>query len=204
MAFLSDLDKKISMLGQGAIQKTKEVTDSAKMSGQIRSIEAQKREALEQLGQFYYDLYLQYGGELSGEAAEIVARIQQMDEQKQRITEEMQKLRGTMYCPNCNTEIPANSKFCNVCGAKIDIIQSNKTENVQSGRTCSQCGAPLEADQLFCVNCGNKIEQPVEQEILEELQEDSEQETGTRVCPNCGSELKAEQKFCTTCGTKIL
>lgn len=203
MAFLSDLDKKISMLGQGAIQKTKEVTDSAKMSGQIRNIESQKKEALERLGEFYYNLYLQYGGELVGEAAEIAARIQQLDEQKQRITEEMQKLRGTMYCPNCNTEIPANTKFCNVCGAKIDIIQSNMKENMELGRTCSYCGAPVEADQLFCVNCGNKIEQPIEQEIVEDPQKDLEQESSPRVCPNCGNELKPEQKFCTNCGTKV-
>ena len=57
MAFLTDLDKKISMLSQGAIQKTKEVTDTAKMSSQIRTLEAQKKEALEQLGKFYYDQY---------------------------------------------------------------------------------------------------------------------------------------------------
>ena len=30
MAFLDDIDKKLTNLGQGAIQKTREMTDSAK------------------------------------------------------------------------------------------------------------------------------------------------------------------------------
>ena len=43
MAFLDDIDKKLTNLGQGAIQKTKEVTDSAKLSSSIKNLEGQKR-----------------------------------------------------------------------------------------------------------------------------------------------------------------
>lgn len=206
MAFLSDLDKKISMLSQGAIQKTKEVTDTAKMSAQVRSFETQKQEALEQLGQIYYNRYLQYGEILEGEAAGIAGRIRQFDEQKQRIIEEMQKIKGTMFCPNCNTEIPVNSRFCNVCGAKIDSGQMNTMQNLMAGKVCSQCGAPLEDDQLFCINCGTKVEQtpaPVSSETIEEMPVHAEETVAVKMCPNCGKELRAEQKFCTSCGTKL-
>ena len=31
-----------------------------------------------------------------------------------------------MYCPKCGKEIPDNSKYCGVCGAKIEQIDSEK------------------------------------------------------------------------------
>ena len=36
-----------------------------------------------------------------------------------------------MYCPKCGKEIPDNSKYCGVCGAKIEQIDSEK--NVKNG-----------------------------------------------------------------------
>ncbi|HJD45544.1 MAG TPA: zinc ribbon domain-containing protein [Candidatus Mediterraneibacter norfolkensis] len=209
MAFLTDLDKKISMLSQGAIQKTKEVTDTAKMSSQIRMLEAQKKEALEQLGKFYYDQYSRYGAQLEGEASQIAAGIQALEEQQRQFTESMQKIKGTMLCPNCGTEIPANSKFCNVCGTKIDIPVSSTVQNAASGRVCARCGAPLEEDQLFCINCGAKVEkmaEPVPQETGNAVQEEYRQPEPVQnkiLCPNCGKEVKPGQKFCTSCGTPI-
>lgn len=43
MAFLDDIDKKLTMLGQGAIQKTREVSDTARISASIRNLENQKK-----------------------------------------------------------------------------------------------------------------------------------------------------------------
>ncbi len=51
----------------------------------------------------------------------------------------------TMTCPKCGAKIPANSKFCNQCGAKI------------GGTSCPQCGAEVPAGSKFCPNCGTKI-----------------------------------------------
>jgi len=52
---------------------------------------------------------------------------------------------ATMTCPKCGAQIPANSKFCNQCGAKI------------GGASCPQCGADVPAGSKFCPNCGTKI-----------------------------------------------
>ena len=54
MAFLDDIDKKLTNLGQGAIQKTREMTDSAKLSGALKNLEGQKKDVLADLGAISY------------------------------------------------------------------------------------------------------------------------------------------------------
>ena len=49
-------------------------------------------------------------------------------------------------CPKCGSEIPANSKFCGNCGAKIE-------ESV-----CKNCGEKLAPGAKFCGNCGTRRE----------------------------------------------
>ena len=202
MAFLSDLDKKISMLGQGAVQETKDMTDTAKMAAAIRGLDTQRKEAFEQLGQFYYDSYEKYGGDLSDTANELISRIEGIEAQKKQLQEQMQKIKGTIFCPNCHTEIPKNSQFCNVCGTKIEHPQSEQTVQ-SSDKKCARCGFPLDEDQLFCTNCGAKVEDSsdfapkVSEPFLNELGQEK------ILCPNCGKELKPEQKFCTSCGAKV-
>ncbi len=53
-----------------------------------------------------------------------------------------------MKCQECNNEVPANAKFCNHCGAKIE----------NQGKTCPKCGrGGLPAEALFCPDCGTKL-----------------------------------------------
>lgn len=51
---------------------------------------------------------------------------------------------GMMLCPNCHTQIPNGSKFCNHCGTKIN----NK---------CPNCGADIIDGSTFCADCGQKL-----------------------------------------------
>ena len=197
MAFLNDLDKKISMFGQGALQKTKEATDSVKISANLRGLESQKKEAFEQLGRAYYDFCAEQGQDIIPTGTEVAARIQQLDIQAEELKEQLRKIKGTIFCPKCNAEISEDSKFCNVCGAKIELPEQT-------------CGALLEEGQVFCVNCGAKVEKEVvdaeaQTEAYTEAQpyEQAQEEVQKSVCPNCGKELKEGQKFCTGCGTPI-
>jgi predicted amidophosphoribosyltransferase len=51
---------------------------------------------------------------------------------------------SVMLCPQCQTDNPANAKFCLNCGAKLVIL-------------CPQCGVQLPALANFCFECGAKI-----------------------------------------------
>lgn len=77
----------------------------------------------------------------------------------------------TKQCPSCNESIPSTSKFCNLCGAKIEakiICPTCNYENEEDSKFCSSCGTHL-AKQVC--ECGNELH-PVD-----------------RFCNNCGKEV---------------
>jgi len=49
-----------------------------------------------------------------------------------------------MNCPKCQTENPANAKFCLNCGTAL-------------GQRCVSCQAELPAGARFCMNCGQPV-----------------------------------------------
>ena len=51
---------------------------------------------------------------------------------------------GMTVCPNCKTQLPAGSKFCNQCGAKL-------------GAKCPSCGADVKPGSAFCSEYGQKL-----------------------------------------------
>ena len=51
-----------------------------------------------------------------------------------------------MLCPNCNSEVMPNSKFCMSCGSKI-----------VTDAKCQSCGEKLPSGAKFCLTCGQKV-----------------------------------------------
>jgi ribosomal protein L40E len=52
-------------------------------------------------------------------------------------------------CSNCGTENPVNAKFCEECGAKLEI-DDNKM-------ICPQCGYNNPVNAKYCLDCGLKL-----------------------------------------------
>lgn len=194
MAFLDNLDRKITSLGQGVAQKSKEVTDSVKISAALKTAGNQKKDAFEQLGRVYYQLIVQNEDAVIPEAEAVVRQLQNLELQEKQLRKQLEKLKNIVCCPNCSAELAGDSKFCNVCGTEII-----RTQYDDGGKVCRNCGAPLEDDQKFCVNCGMPAES-------EEPAAGSSEEKGSspRVCANCGSRIDEDAKFCTECGTSVV
>lgn len=79
-----------------------------------------------------------------------------------------------IVCPNCNSEVPENSKFCLECGTKIELLNENEI-------LCPACGKKT-AKGKFCMECGASL---------------------VAKCAKCGAELPSGAKFCLECGEKI-
>lgn len=212
MAFLEDLDKKLTMLGQGAIQKTKEMTDSAKLLSVIKNLEMQQKEEYAELGILFYKEYKEKNIEVVSPAViDSVKKIGELEGQIIIKKEEVLKVKGTIFCPNCNTEIPDNSLFCNVCGAKIENQNVIKLLKERNEKICSGCGTSLEEDQQFCINCGTPVGQEVKvsdkaftsMQVSPESNVVPETNKDNNVCERCGAILEPEQEFCVMCGTPV-
>lgn len=79
-----------------------------------------------------------------------------------------------VLCPNCQSEVPANAKFCLECGTKIEALSENEM-------LCPVCGKKT-AKGKFCMECGASL---------------------VNACPKCGAELPNGAKFCLECGEKL-
>jgi membrane protease subunit (stomatin/prohibitin family) len=78
----------------------------------------------------------------------------------------------TITCPKCNSDTPANSRFCYKCGNQMVAV--NK---------CPDCGMDLPAEANFCSGCGKKLAEHAP-------------------CAKCGTRLMPGAKFCPNCGEK--
>lgn len=158
MAFLDNMDKKLSQLGQGAIKKTKDVSESVRLSGAIREEENKQVEIYKQIGEYFYQNYAEQADDQLKAWCDAVTRSKETVAQYK---EHIRVLKGVTYCTNCNAEIPMNSVFCNNCGTRV--VQAAPVQTAPVGPVCPSCHAPVTEGQLFCVNCGNRL--PVQQEV---------------------------------------
>jgi membrane protease subunit (stomatin/prohibitin family) len=80
-----------------------------------------------------------------------------------------------ILCQECKNEIPANARFCPLCGHQQLIF-----------RECTKCGKNLSPNAKFCSRCGNP----------------AEEKPKPKYCKRCGSENLADALFCNQCGEK--
>lgn len=77
---------------------------------------------------------------------EIWSHSQIAEEDREMLQEKSWRAGVRATCPQCNSPLAANVKFCPECGAKI-----------QSQMQCTQCGAKLRPGMKFCEECGAKV-----------------------------------------------
>lgn len=126
-------DKMKQSVGKGvatASVKSKEMLDSNKVKNQIESLQKQKKESIEELGNIVYTMYLKDAideatiRQKSALITGIEEQIKEKEEELRRIHERADKALGKQtaagYCPSCGAEIYENAKFCGKCGSKIE------------------------------------------------------------------------------------
>lgn len=82
-----------------------------------------------------------------------------------------------IICPKCGFQNPQTAKFCNNCGAQLQVAIG--------GINCPKCGTLNPAGAKFCTNCGNQLQI-------------------TNKCPQCKADVPIGSKFCPNCGAKII
>lgn len=189
MAFYDELGKKISRTGQGAIQKTKEIAEIAKLTSANSELEKGIVATYTEIGRTYFQKYAQALPD--EEFAGLFNRIEESMRQIEANKDQIRILKGVVPCPSCGMDVDTNAAFCKNCGARLIPV----AQMTYSGNVCSECGSPMEDGQLFCTRCGHKVEQ--------KPQEPSAPVAEKHFCKECGAELLEGAMFCMSCGKKV-
>lgn len=143
--------------------RTSNISEEAQIEDKMRREKIQISEALQEVGQMYYESY-------RDEAHFKLVPICNMIDESYKVISlcEKQKLilRGIQICPNCKTTLDLESIFCKKCGTKLDAVEDlnlaakddlpQKQNNPDMIR-CHECGSTMPSDLTFCTNCGIKL-----------------------------------------------
>ncbi len=189
MAFFDELGKRISKTGQTAVQKTKDVTEIARLSSAISDEEKKINVFYNSLGKKYYQLHSEDSEEaLSG----FIKGLKECEEKIDTYKKQIQDIKGVIRCTGCGAEIPVNALFCSSCGKKTEMPPKNS-----DFVTCSACGMSVSNKVNYCTNCGSKLNEQ------NSVVQNNKIENSSRTCPKCYSEMPDGVLFCTICGTSL-
>ena len=201
MGFFDGIGKKVTDVGQMAIQKTKETSDIARISSLITQEENKINNTYYQIGKLYVTIH---GNEREDDFVGMIDSIAEMERKIADYRKQIQEIKGVQHCKNCGAEVPKGVAYCSFCGSPMPQIPVQ--ENLQEYTKCPSCGSVVKKGTRFCTACG----QPMMQSVPQEIPVTNEMETVEfpkpieRVCPNCGAKQAEDSAFCTECGTKLL
>lgn len=153
MAFFDDLGKKLSQVGQMAAQKTKEMTDSARIKGLISDEEKNLTNYYLQIGQLYVNTHF---NDYEDAFAELMTGITECASKIRDYRQQLQVIKGIVTCEKCGAEIPNSVAFCSACGAPAPK-QPEPVAPVDNTPKCPGCGSAITKDAAFCPFCGKSL-----------------------------------------------
>ena len=152
MAFFEQLGKKISDMGQGVAQQTKNFADVTRLNSAISDNEKAIAKIYSEIGKAYYEKHKE---DALAEEAESINKINALFAEIKQHKDEINRIKGIAMCPNCGAEVVAGSTFCNACGQALP--KNEPAPAASEGSFCPNCGTAVPAGNLFCSNCGTKI-----------------------------------------------
>ena len=153
MAFLDDLSKKITQAGQSAVQKTKDMSDIAKINTAISEEERKINNAYFQIGKMYVSLH---GANPEPSFAGLITAVKEAEQKIVAYRSQIQNIKGIARCSQCGAEVSNSVAFCSACGASMYVKEDNPSQ--PSVAYCTNCGAGLAEGVTFCTACGTKVE----------------------------------------------
>ena len=147
----NDLGKKISQAGQTAVQKTKDITDIARINGMIAEEEKQMDNNYYQIGKLYVALHK---NDFEIDFEEMITAVFISQAKIEEYRKQIGDIKGVIWCEKCGAEISSNAAFCSACGAPA--LNKEEKDGAKLNK-CSNCGAEIAEKKSFCTACGIKL-----------------------------------------------
>lgn len=200
MAFFDELGKKVSEAGQKTLQKTKELSDTARLNSMLSDEERRIDNYYFEIGKLYAFLH---GNDYEEDFATMIQGIEDAKCKMQDLKKQIQEVKGVQTCEKCGAEVPKEAAFCSSCGGMMPKAQVEVPMDLMK---CESCGAFVKSGMRFCTSCGKPLEVVEKLADVEKEQQtliEEQEEVKEKVCVNCGAKLTDDLVFCTECGTKI-
>lgn len=158
MAFLDSFGAKLSSLGNDVSNRTKSMVEANNLNGQLKICEEQLDNYYMEIGKSYYES--KNGVADTEEMQEVFLKVKEAREAIDHLSSSLHRVKGTVPCPNCKAEMPADMIFCSACGTKMDgsMLGKEYEENQHEPDViCPKCMEHNRPGSTFCVGCGNKL-----------------------------------------------
>ncbi len=110
-------------------QKATKVCDVSKHKLSAAEVRGEINKKLRELGAVTYKSQTT-GKNMTEEITALVSDITELKENLSVINEHIAASKNQKTCLNCGALLPKNSVFCNICGAKLDDVQSNESDSI--------------------------------------------------------------------------
>ena len=118
MAFLDDLSRKLTQVGQEAASQTKVFAETTRINAKISDEERQLNAMFMQLGRNYFDANKD---DPTAAFADTINNIKDAIHRIEDYRGDIRRARGMVTCPNCGSEVSSNVQFCSYCGSKMPV-----------------------------------------------------------------------------------
>jgi Zn finger protein HypA/HybF involved in hydrogenase expression len=117
MAFFEDLGKKLTCFGQTAAQKTKDLTEIARLAAANADRNRKIDQLYEEIGKAYYNAHKD---DAFSESADQILEITALFAEIASAQDEINRIKGIVKCANCGADVESGNAYCNACGAKME------------------------------------------------------------------------------------
>lgn len=130
MAFIDELKKNAVDFAGKAKKKTNEITGITKINLSIKSNESKLAAVYEEIGRLFYKAERE-GLDNTEDIATCIMKADKYNSDIELSKRELAKLRKVKTCEGCGNEIDRSFAFCNFCGAKQEMPESEVVEETE-------------------------------------------------------------------------
>lgn len=137
MDFFNKLGDVISNNGKKVAQKAKDVSELAKLNGQLVTEDNRKNAAYLAIGKRFFEESV---GEVSTAYISDFSVINESLANIEEIKNQIKQIKKIYYCPHCGASMSINASFCSSCGSKVkhpekpkeDVVEDEVNEHEES------------------------------------------------------------------------
>lgn len=138
MALWDNITRKASAVTEKAVQQAKNLTELAKLHGQIAELEKTVTDSYTAIGKQYVAAHPTDYEEAFGEW---IGKIGESERSIQFLRRQIQELKGVSVCSSCGAEVGKDAAFCGNCGAPMPKDEPMEAEVVSEAvmqETCTE------------------------------------------------------------------